>query len=805
MEQQSIDEKSDNIDFKGILFKVIANWRLFLFSLILLLLVAFLYNKYKYQEFVVNTSILINQNKPALDVGRLSLSGFESTVDNEMNKLSSYTLINTTLSRINYGVTYYRVNGFKKTELFDECPFVVQVDSSKSQPINIPIKVVILNDSLVQIVSEKATVQLCNFKTEECSESTKIDFYSVTCKINSFFQNKYFAFVLLTKPGLIDLRDYVGQKYEFNFESRYSLVSKYKTMVLSNNKSTSIINISLTGNNPRKIAYFLNTFSEVYLEKSVEKKLSSTSNTIGFIEKQISEIQDSLKISESQLLNFKSTRKLMDIETESQRVFQKLEKLQNQQTQSLVKLRYYEYLKKYLESKESDNKELIAPASIGIDDPLMNNLLSDLITALNERRELASISKKENPYIVAQDQKILSIRKVLAENIKNVINSEKITLKEYDNEIVALSEQAGTLPQTQRDLFNYERKYKVIDELYTFLLTKRSEIQIAKSSIMPENEIVDKADSQYAVLISPKKNQSYTFAVIFGLGLPLVILLLIDFLNTKVRTLQEIERITGFQLLGKIVRTDTKLIKSIMDDPESFMAEDFRFIRTNFQFIDQEKVKQTILVTSSLMNEGKSFVSLNIALSFSQNNKKTVLLNFDMRKPLNNKPFNCELENGLSTYLSRKCEIDELICPSPYTNLDVILPGPVPPNSSELISSVRCELLFEYLKTIYDIIVIDTPPVGIIPDALLLVCYSNINLFVVRHNHTDKHILADVIDTIRKRKIPDMHLIINDIDISRGNYYNNAYKYNYSYNYNHYKKKKTSIFDKIFKIGDRKS
>ncbi|NJO92240.1 MAG: hypothetical protein HC831_27175 [Chloroflexia bacterium] len=377
----------------------------------------------------------------------------------------------------------------------------------------------------------------------------------------------------------------------------------------------------MRGTNVPKLVDFVNALSTEYLKKGIERKNLIAENTIKFIDTQVGEISDSLNFSETLLQNYRAENKVMNMDFQSQQAMTALENLKNQRAEILVKAKYYDYLSKYLRENK-DGQDLIAPSSLGIDDPILGSLINELTRMFNDRLEIQYNSKKDNPYLSSIELRINTMKKTILENIENQLNATKISLQEIDQRVEQVTERVNKLPETQRQLFGFERKFKLNDALYTYLLTKRSEMQIAKASYLPDNEIIDVARDTEFITIAPNTKRNFMIALFLGLGIPLAFMLLKDFMNDKIQLSEDIEAITDFPILGHIIRNKEKKYTIAYDNPMCLTSESLRSIRTNFQFISNEKSKHVVLVTSSMMNEGKSFVCINMALSFALNNKK---------------------------------------------------------------------------------------------------------------------------------------------------------------------------------------
>jgi capsular exopolysaccharide synthesis family protein len=343
-----------------------------------------------------------------------------------------------------------------------------------------------------------------------------------------------------------------------------------------------------------------------------------------------------------------------------------------------------------------------------------------------------------------------------------------------------------------------ERQFKLNDAIYTFLLQKRAEAQIARASNAPDYEIVDEALSFRAGMISPRKNLNFIIAVFLGLFFPIAFILVRDFLNTRITDIKDVEYITSFPVIGQVLHNKFKGIAVILDNPKSPLADSFRAIRTNIRFFSKGTDQMVILITSSQSGEGKSFCSVNLASVYALLGKKTLLLGFDLRRPALYKDFNLNNELGITSYLINAAEIDEIIQPTEIKNLDLISAGPVPPNPVELIASERTKQFFEEIRERYNYIIIDSAPVGAITDSFELFNFSDINIFTVRHNNTKKDSLKVNLKNIALKKISNVAILINDVKLMKNSY-------GYAYQSNYYSNGAEKSFLKKKRIALKKS
>ncbi len=780
--------EEEKLDIKELIIKMSEYWYLFVISLIIALALAYAKNRTSVSTYEVRTSVLIQEEQSMLDsrfANDLGIYNNEHQISNEIGLLKSYNLTQRAVKNLDFEIEYYSADGFVEYEIYKECPFKVIIDSSVLQPLFTKIDVKVTSPEDFIISSDNKKVSLYNVREDNPVQVKNKFIFNYSGKLFFPVKNEYLGLTIVPRiPG--DLAKYVGKSYSFIILDEKTVISKFRNTNISDNKGSSILTLSIQGTNVQKLTEFLNTLTNEYLKKGLEKKNLIAENTIRFIDSQIGDISDSLFNSEIRLEEFKANNSLMNVDFQSQQVFTSFENLRNQKAELEVKRKYFDYLKDYLNEKNKHSgHDLVAPSSIGIQDANLNSLINDLSKLLIDKSELTINSKKENPYLVSIDLRINYMKQTILDNIDNLISGTDIAIKDIDHRIDELSSQLNKLPERQRKLVNYERKFKLNDALYTYLLTKRSEVQISKASYLPNNEIIDKARENEYTLVGPDTRKNYLLAILIGIAFPAIIILLISYFNDKILVNEDVEKLSNFNILGHILRSKDKSPTIVSDYPNSLCSESIRAIRTSFQFLANENQKHIILVTSSVMSEGKSFICTNLALSFALNNKSVLIMNFDLRKPSMHKYLGInKSDKGLSSYLSGYVSTDDIIVKTKYENIDVIHSGPIPPNPMELISSENTGRLFNFLHEKYDYIILDTPPVGMVADALLLIKYSDVNLFVIRHNFTNKNVFHQVNKNLQKKGIQNFNIILNDVQVGKKLFnYSHGYGYNYGYGY----------------------
>ncbi len=353
------------------------------------------------------------------------------------------------------------------------------------------------------------------------------------------------------------------------------------------------------------------------------------------------------------------------------------------------------------------------------------------------------------------------------------------------------SGEISQMPKTELQLRGIERKFKLNDAIYTFLLQKRSEAQIARASSMPDYEVIDPAVLAMARQISPKSKLNYLIALMLGILLPSVFIMLKDLLNTKIVNAEEVENLSGFPILGRVFHNFHRSKQVVNDHPNSSVSESFRAVRTNFQFFSEGGKRQVLLITSTSSGEGKTFCSINIASVFALNGHRTVLLEFDLRRPKIHQEFGSSNIIGISTFLIDKANLEDIIVPTHIEDLDLISAGPAAPNPAELIGSERTAELIDKLKEMYDYIIIDSAPAGILAETQMLMKHADLNIFVARIDKTQREAFKNALKSFVTNKFTNISILINDLNVKR-----DSFKYGYDHNY--YTDDKTGFLYRLF-------
>ncbi len=773
------------IDVKKVLTQLLKNWIWYAISIAVCIIVAFVSVKIVQPKYLISSSIYIKEDmgmegQKAMDfIQSFSLFDQKNDYQNEMLILNSSPLIRQTIEKLNLETEYYEKSNLINKEVYKYSPFIVMIDSLHNQIINTPFHIVFKEDGKFILSAEKKEYAYVNY-----SKGKKV-FTENTLNIEGeYFQSNViegedYKFRIFLNEN-IDLSKIAGKEYSFMFFDKESLVRRYQSLleVEPVNPEVSVVAISLRISSRQKGVDFIRTLTEIYLQKNLERKNHLALNTIDYINDQLEQISDSLSFAESKLESFRASNQVMDINTKAARVLERLQQLEIEKSTTERAYNYYKYLDEYFQQGD-DYSEIVVPSSMGVTNNTLNEFIRDLLILSNQRDDLIDRNQQKSPYLKNLEVKIENLRNSIVENIRFSKESLKREMDKFGDQIKQLEKQIESLPKTERQLVGIERKFQINDAIYTFLLQKRAEAQIAKAGNLPEHEVVEPARVLAKVYPNPKIH--FMFAIFMALLIPTLILIVKDFIDDRIKNEDAItDNYNDIPFLGTIIKNANEKQKLIVhDDPKSVIAETFRTIRTNLFFFMKKEEHKTLLVSSCIAGEGKSFVAFNLAASLAALGKKTIIVGFDLRKKGQFSEFDHNAKVGLSSYYLQDKTIKEIIKPSQAKDLDYISPGVIPPNPLELIGNKMTDELFLFLKKEYDYIVVDTPPVGVLSDGYLLMKHSDVSLFVVREKYTGKHILNSVLKEIKQKGFQNIGLLLNGSRME-----GRRYRYDYYTNYN---------------------
>lgn len=787
-------EEEEGIDLRKWFFLILDHWLLFVVFCFFAVFTAFVYNSTTTEEYSLSTSILIKEDANPLDKGdiiQLTLRNDPYRLENEVGIIRSSILRKQTLKQLDFYTEYFLKKTTNERELYKASPFVVYFDKFHEQPVNSRFNIGYINDSLITIEMYEEDVQLYDYSTLSNRRIVAKFEFADTISWGDTIETPNMKFSVWPRYKLP--KEDMDNLYAFEFKSLLHLSNRYSLIDIKIPKSSSIITLSLTHNNPEKAKDYLNAFVLNYLNRGIEKEVRVAQLTIDFIDAQLTTIIDSLQMSEQKLEDFRSENQLVNIDYQAQQVYTRHSDLEKQKAELIIQQKYLEYLSDNLQTDVFSPENLVAPSNMGITDPVLNNLIMELVEQYNERTELKLNTKKDNPYVNSLNAHIESTKSKLYETVNNLLRSTRVSLQELNVQISILLTRLSELPKDQRELLNFQRNFELNDELYTYLMTRRSEMQIIKASILPNNELLEEAAVDVAILTHPNSKVNYIIGLFFGLLIPFLYIYIKVFLNHRIQSHEELSGISKEPLMGVIHKNEDLELPVVSTAPQSVVAESFRMLRANLQFVMKANESAVFAVSSAMQGEGKSFVAINLAAVYAAYGKKVCLLDLDLRRPRLAKYLDAPNEVGLSNCLIGQKKISEIKQHHKVGGFDYFTSGPIPPNPSELVSSKNLDGIIESLKHDYDLVIMDTPPIGIVSDALNLSKAATHLMLVVRHNVTIKPMLSTLLNNINRNHIEGVNLVYNDVPVGRKGYYRYGYRYGYSYDEN-----KSGFLSRIF-------
>lgn len=795
--KEGINESS-NINIAEILYKMLSKWHWFVISIIVAFIGAFIITKYSTPQYEAKATLLIKSNNEILNSMDMASSfmGGRGMVNfqNEIGTIQSLAMVKRTVKALGFYTNYYQKVNFKNADIYKASPFEVTLDLYKTQAIGVVIDVKLKNNnSCVISYKAKNNVPIYDYAEDHVvvGENINIPEREITLKYGEWFEKDGMKFKIDLKDPEKWNSNYSKMDYAFVINDLDAVANQFRaTNIELLKKESSIISIKYVHENKKKAEDFVNMLCKIYIDQTFEEKNYLHVATINFVNSQIENIADSLSLVESRKEAFQKVNNTLSLTNDAQYIYQRTNELEVKRAEAYTQNAYYDALEEYI--NKADLEEGVAvPTTMGIQDPILNNLVSTLTTLVLERQRLSTTLTPKSPKMKELSLQIETTRKQIQESLRTIKKHSEITQKELRRQQNLLQVEIDKLPTTQRNMINIERQFKFNDVIYSFLYQKRAEAEIAKNAALPDHKVVDKA--QHAVKIYPKTSSNYLIALLIGLIVPGGYIFIRYITNNTINGKDDLEKISNAPILGYIPQIPDEYNKMIvLDKPKSQITEAFRSIRTNIKYIlhDENATEgQVILVTSSLPNDGKSLFSMNLASVFSLSGKKTILVGYDLRKPKLHKVFHVDGTKGITSYLIGRNSYEEIIQHTEFDNLDVLVSGPVPPNPSELVDSDKNRDLIKQLRKQYDYIILDTPPVSLIADAQCLAKESDINIFVVRSGQTDKGVLKISLAEMIERSNVKVNFVINGIENAMQKYgYGSRYgsRYGYGYGYGGY-------------------
>ncbi len=777
----------DEIDLRLLFQEVRRNWHYFLISVIIFTIGAFLYIKFTLPVYEARASILVkdskNTSKNIEDIFTGDLFGNTKNMATEIGILKSRSILDETIRELNLDVSYYSHSALFQVPLYKNQPFTVLPLHVTDGIYDEKFKFSIIDSGRYKIETDISNSYLNNFS------------YSETHRFGEEVRNSFFTLKIDKQHPEQPVE--TGEKFLFILNSRNKMINFYQETMKAEplNKDATIVEISVQDKIRERAADFLNTLGRVYINRDVKDKSSVAALTLKFVDEQLAEISTTLHSTEQELQKFKEEKGTVNLSEESKAYLERVTSIDADRVKAKIELESLDYLYDYV----SGNKSIVnlAPASLGTPDPLLVELITQLQQLQNKRQSLQFGSSTESPAIKVIDDQITETKKALIENINNIRNRTRVTLKGINDQLAQYDDNIRKIPNIERELLGIQRNFSVNENIYLYLLQKKAETGIAKATAVSDNKILDEASVLDRPVI-PDTRAVLIISCMLALFVPLILILLKSYFKNTISNREDVEKHTKIPIIGVVGHLSDGERLVVARKPKSSIAEAFRSIRANLMFFGLADEHKIVMITSSVGGEGKSFSTLNLATVLSLQNHKVVIVGMDLRKPQLVQDLGIKNDKGVSTYLIGKVSLDDVISGTNIENLDVIPSGPIPPNPAELLAKKETRELLDKLKSRYDYIIIDTPPVGIVSDAMMLMKHSDINIFILRENYSRKQYLKTINEYYTQGKVKNLCILLNDAGLNQQYGYGYGYSYGYhGYGYYDEEKQKKGFLNRI--------
>ncbi len=759
------DSVSSELNYKELFFKyILRKWPYYLLSLMIFVGGAYFYVKTQQPVYEITSKILIKEkqedysNEKDWVKQNLNFNVISENITNEIEVLSSFSLIKEVVDELGLDVRYYWKDQLISYDAYDDFPVVV--DTFFLNPVEDPDFEIILLDE-----------QSFQMKKEDFAE---------TYRYGKTFTNEFGTFKISKNKGPVALREDMTMHITFlnSKEVTEWILDSYAVEFSDLQMQSSILRLTLQDPVPKRGEDILTRVIEKYNRKKFEENNEMAVKTLEFIDERLSDISRDLANVESSLEQFKTNNNIaLETSTDLDILLQNVNVLSKEQNDIQVQINILESMKEELASQEDDEYELI-PVNLS----LVNGQVQELVKPYNDlvlrRKQLLLTGQPSNPIIQSVNQDLSSLRASIYDALDNMKKELEFQLETKKNSYEEYAQKLKSVPRKERQLSDKSRKQSIAEDLYVYLLQKKEETTLALVDSYSNSNIIDPPRSTTDP-VAPKKMVFMFGGLLAGFMLPLFLIIGVDYLRDSILTEKDLKMlIPGVNIMGTITYYKGKEQQVVLRKRGNITSEHFRSLRTKLQFHYRNKQK-CIMVTSSVSTEGKTFVATNLAMSFALGKKKTIILDFDLHRPDMSRFFEDSSEMGLSDYLMEDATLKDVIQSSKLApNLDYITSGPITPNPSELLTEEKLNILFEQLKSTYEVIIVDTPPIGLISDAIVLNKYVTNSLFVVRSGTTKKEMLEKAKEFFDKKLVTNPSIVLNGV--KKG--------HTYGYKYNNYKK-----------------
>ena len=794
------ESKEENIDVKELLFKYLIHWPWFVGTVVVCLIAAWVYLYMSTPVYNISATVLIKDDKKGGSAGMLSgleslgLDGMISSsqnIDNEIEVLRSKTIVKEVVEDLGLYISYADKDEFPSKNLYKTSPVQVSLTPQEADLLEKPM---IVEMTLQPQGSLDVNVKIGDDEYQKHFEKLPAVFPTDKGTLAFFLTPDSALSSKRTSEETTDSEKTV-RNITAVINKPLAVAKGYcgSMTIEPTSKTTSVAVISLKNSNVQRGKDFINKLLEMYNINTNNDKNEVAQKTAEFINERIGIISKELGSTEKDLESFKRGAGITDLTSDAQIALTGSAEYEKKRVENQTQINLLQDLQKYMQNEGYE----VLPSNIGLQDVNLAAAINRYNDVLVERKRLLRTSTENNPTIINLDTSIGAMKENVQVSLDRVLRGLFITKADLDREASRYSRRISEAPGQEREFVSIARQQEIKAGLYLMLLQKREENAITLAATANNAKIIDDAIADDAP-VSPKGRMIYLIALVLGVGIPVGVIYLLELTKFKIEGRSDVEKLTNVPIVGDIPLTDEKQgAIAVFENQNNLMSETFRNIRTNLQFM-LENDKKVILVTSTVSGEGKSFISANLAISLSLLGKKVIIVGLDIRKPGLNKVFNIpRKEVGITQYLANpEKNLMDLVQPSDVSKNLYILPGgTVPPNPTELLARDGLDKAIETLKKNFDYVILDTAPVGMVTDTLLIGHVADLSVYVCRADYTHKNEYTLINELAENNKLPKLCTVINGLDLKRrkygyyygygkyGKYYGYGKRYGYGYGY----------------------
>ena len=794
------ESKEENIDVKELLFKYLIHWPWFVGAVVACLIAAWVYLHMSTPVYNISATVLIKDDKKGGSAGMLSgleslgLDGMVSSsqnIDNEIEVLRSKTIVKEVVEDLGLYISYTDKDEFPSRNMYKTSPVQVSLTPQEADLLEKPMTVEM---TLQPQGSIDVNVKIGDDEYQKHFEKLPAVFPTDKGTLAFFLTPDSVLSSKRTSEETTD-SEKTTRNITATINKPLAVAKAYcKNMTIElTSKTTSVAVISLKNSNVQRGKDFINKLLEMYNINTNNDKNEVAQKTAEFINERISIISKELGSTEKDLESFKRGAGITDLTSDAQIALTGSAEYEKKRVENQTQINLLQDLQRYMQNEGYE----VLPSNIGLQDVNLAAAINRYNDVLVERKRLLRTSTENNPTIINLDTSISAMKENVQVSLDRVLRGLFITKADLDREASRYSRRISEAPGQEREFVSIARQQEIKAGLYLMLLQKREENAITLAATANNAKIIDEAIADDAP-VAPRSKITYLIALILGVGIPVGVIYLLELTKFKIEGRADVEKLTSAPIVGDIPLTDEKQgAIAVFENQNNLMSETFRNIRTNLQFM-LENDKKVILVTSTVSGEGKSFISANLAISLSLLGKKVVIVGLDIRKPGLNKVFNIpRKEIGITQYLANpENNLMDLVQLSDVSKNLYILPGgTVPPNPTELLARDGLDKAIETLKKNFDYVIMDTAPVGMVTDTLLIGRVADLSVYVCRADYTHKNEYTLINELAEKDKLPSLCTVINGLDLKRrkygyyygygkyGKYYGYGKRYGYGYGY----------------------